>query len=283
MKNALPMRLTRVARVTSITTAACIALACAPAANAQIPVTDIALNVQQVLAYAEQGLQYASELEQYANMVEQYELQLTNLTKLPGTIRTEIQTGLQTQLVNNLNDFGVSYLGQLPQLAADTATFYANAEALYKTAYSSTPRTMDVATSTMSAVGLPTDMSSPMYKGAYQDRMTWEKLLDAMRQSAVTRQNAQNRSTQANSITAQMQALPDNNTVGAIQLLAGQQSLAYAQNEDLLKTTSQTLRVLQEKDAQTLSEADALRQHELDRLSTIQSRSMPTGGTVPSF
>lgn len=283
MKKLLPTRLTRMARVLAMTAAAGATLAFSSAANAQIPVTDIALNVQQVLAYAEQLLQYAGELEQYANMVEQYELQLTNLTKLPGTIRTEIQSGLEAQLVSNLNDFGVSYLGQLPQLAADTSTFYANAETLYKNAYSSTPRTMATATSTMSAVGLPTDMSSPMYKGAYQDRMTWEKLLDNMRQSAVMRQNAQNRSTQANSITSQMQALPDNNTVGALQLIAGQASLAYAQNEDLLKTTSQTLRVLQEKDAQTLSEADVLRQHELDRLAAIQSRPLPTGGTIPSF
>lgn len=251
--------------------------------TAQIPVTDIALNVLQGFSYAEQLLQYAEEVSQMVQMYEDYALQLQNLTKLPGEIRGQIEGRLNIQLTSNLHDFGVSFLGAISKTNPDKRSFYSNTEELFRAAYGSTPRTTSALAPSLEALGIRADMSSPIYKASYQDRLNWERMLDDMRHTAVARQNAEDRSAEATSITAEMKSLGDNNTVGAVQLLAAQQSLGYAQQEDLLKTQAQALRVMQQHEAQALAEQDDFRQHELTRLTQVQSRPMPTSGDLPVF
>lgn len=248
-------------------------------AQAQIPVTDAASISQQIIDYANQGLQYAKQIEQYKQMLQDYMLQLQNLQQLPGAIRQQIETQLIGQLVNTVGDFGVAYLNNLPKLSPEMSSFYANAETVLKNSYGQTPGTLPALNATLASLGLTGSMSSPTFKSNYTDRMRYERLLDDIRQVALTRNNAEKRATEARGIAAQMKTLPDNNTVGAIQLLAAQNSLSYGQMEDLIKSQSQTLKVIQQQESQQLANQENLRQLELARVKNAQSRTYVTGAT----
>ncbi|WKB50507.1 hypothetical protein [Eleftheria terrae] len=242
-------------------------------AQAQIPTTDILTNTQLTIDYGNQMNQYAELVDQYTQQLEDYQLQLQNLQQLPGTIRAQVRNRFSHQLTSTHQDYGLSYLNQYIRLNPAAGSYYPQLESMLKTALTVVPRTMNALNLDMEALDLPQDLSNPVWKRAYTDRIQYERLLDDHRALALQRQNAQERAQEAAAITSQMQALPDNNTVGAIQLLAAQNSLTYMQNEELLKANALLAKPIQQKEAEILANREARRQLELERVKRAQVRS----------
>jgi hypothetical protein len=246
-----------------------------------IPVIDVAAIAQLIVDQISQNAQLAESVSQTLQMYTDYSLQLQNLTQLPGSVRAEIQNRLQSQIANNINDFGVSYLSSVSTMDPNSANYYNQLEGTYNTAMNGrVPRTMSSLNTDLTSVGLGTGTSTPIGQSAFQDRVQWERVMDDTRQVALTRKNAEQRASQAQSIAQQMKNLPSNNTVGAVQLLAGQQTLAYAQNEDLLKNQAALLRVEQERQTRLLAEREEMRQLELNRLNRAKAATYPTSSIL---
>lgn len=226
-------------------------------ANAQIPVTDAGSIAQQIVDYANQGLQYSELLSQYNQMLTNYALEIQNLAALPGTIRNQVQTRLLSQLNSNLQDFGVSYQGGDILFNPNSANYYQQLEQYLKNIQGDIPRQMTTVNADLAALGLPTNSTNPVWQTAFTNRMKYEGMLDNLRANALMRNNAANRSNEANNIATQMSNLPANNTVGAIQLLAAQNSLSYAQQEEVLKQQAIANRLLQQQQVEILSNEDA--------------------------
>lgn len=241
-----------------------LSLVFATQANAQIPVTDAGSIAQQIVDYANQGLQYSELLSQYNQMLTNYALEIQNLAALPGTIRSQVQTRLLSQLNSNLQDFGVSYQGGDILFNPNSANYYQQLEAFLKNIHGEVPRQMTTVNTDLAALGLPTNSTNPIWQGAYTNRMKYEGMLDNLRANALMRNNAANRSNEANNIATQMSNLPANNTVGAIQLLAAQNSLSYAQQEEVLKQQAVANRMLQQQQVEILSNEDAALKARLD-------------------
>lgn len=246
-------------------------------ANAQIPVTDVASISQQIIDYANQGLQYSELLSQYNQMLTNYSLELQNLAALPGTVRNQVQGRLLAQLNSNLQDFGVSYQGGDMLFNPNAANYYTQLEQLLKNVNGEVPRQMTSVNTDLAAMGMPTNSTNPVWQSSFSNRMKYEGMLDNLRANALMRNNSANRSNEANNIATQMANLPANNTVGAIQLLAAQNSLGYAQQEEVLKQQAIANRLLQQQQVEMLTNEDTAQKARLTTLSKFQSHS-----TIPT-
>ncbi|RZI40356.1 hypothetical protein EGT07_23730 [Herbaspirillum sp. HC18] len=248
-----------------------------------IPVVDVAAIAQLIVDQISQNLQYGEQAAQTLQMYTDYALQLQNLAALPGAVRDQVENNLKTQIANNIADFGVSYLNGATTLDPNSPAYYANLEGMYKLGMNEVPRTTTSLDVDLAAVGLGTGTATAMGQSAYTDRVQWERVMDDMRQVALTRKNAEQRSVQAKNIAVEMKNLPANNTVGAMQLLAGQQTLNYAQNEDLLKNQAALLKNDQEQQARFLAEREELRKRELTRLNKVKAETFSGAVTTVSY
>lgn len=217
--------------------------------------------------------QELNQLNQLKQQLVDYKLNLENLKKLDGTIRNEIQGNVQNQLKNNVSDFGISDLNTIPTTSSDAGVFYSQAESVLKRNVGNLPYTEGALIGEMTSAGMDAGEENGMFQTGKVDRKKYERVLDDMRQVALTRKNAENRALQANNITAEMANLDSNNTVGAIQLLAAQNALLYAQNEDAIKNQAAILKTAQEAQARELIEAQASREKEIKRLKNLQKNS----------
>lgn len=252
--------------------AAGLALALAsPAAFAQWTVFDPAnlgeAIVQEINQLDQLGLQNADAIQQLQN----YKLQLQNLQQLPGSVRGDVKNHLQKQLLGNVTDFGRSLLNKNATNNPNSASYYVQAEDIVNVGIGAVPRTTASTDAELASLGIGTGQDSGFGRDNSRDRMQYDRVMDDMRQVALTRQNADDRAVQANQVTNEMTKLSDNNTVGAIQLLSAQNSLAYAQNEDLLKTQSAMLKNQQEAQMRLLVEKEEYRKLELARLAKIKA------------
>jgi hypothetical protein len=235
-------------------------------AQAQIPVTDAISIGQQIIDYANQGLQYAELLDQYNQQLTDYSLELQNLAALPGTVRNQVSSRFNLQSASNLTDFGVSYGGSSMLLSPNTSTFYNQAETLLTNINGNVPQPITSLNTTLASLGLPTNNTNPVWQSGFSDRMKYEGLLDDYRANSLMRENASNRANEAKNVTAEMANLPANNTVGAIQLLAAQNALSYAQAEEVLKQQAIANRLTQQQQIDILSSRDAARTEKLKAL-----------------
>ncbi|MGK5033193.1 hypothetical protein [Janthinobacterium sp. MDT1-19] len=222
-------------------------------------------------------VQELNQLEQIANanirtmqQLKDYRLQLQNLQQLPGNLRREVQSRLQRQLLNNVRDFGRSIINKQNTQDPHSATYYTNAEDITTMTIGSVPRTSASISADLTSIGMNSN-ESVVVRGAQLDRMQYERVADDIRHVALTRQNAEDRATQANTVAEQMATLADNNTVGAIQLLSAQNSLAYAQQEDLGKTQAAILKNQQEMQLRELAEREGDRKAEIERLRKVRA------------
>lgn len=245
-------------------------------ANAQIPVTDAGSIAQQIVDYANQGLQYGELLNQYNQMLTNYALELQNLAALPGTVRSQVQTRLLGQLNSNLQDFGISYQGGDILFNPNSPNYYQQLEQFLKNIHGDVPRQMTTVNADLAAMGMPTNGTNPVWQGAYTNRMKYEGMLDNLRANALMRNNAANRANEANNIASQMANLPANNTVGAIQLLAAQNSLSYAQQEEVLKQQAIANRLLQQQQVEILANEDVALKKRMETLSKFSAPSTVT-------
>ena len=133
------------------------------------------------------------------------------------------------------------------------------------------PRSAARTDADLSALGLKPGQDTSFGRDNYHDRQQYDRVMDDMRQVALTRQNSEQRAQQANQIAREMERLPDNNTVGAIQLLSAQNTLTYAQNEDLIKSQAAVLKNQQEAQLRLLVEKEELRKRELERLQKVRN------------
>ena len=211
-----------------------------------------------------------NELNQIQQQLTDYQLQLKNLSKLEGTIRNDVLNNVVNQLKNNVNDYGVSELNGVVRANSDPSVYYQQTDSLLKNNIGNTPYDTSTLTNQATNVGLDTTNSAGLYASGVADRKQYERVLDDMRQVSVTRSNSENRQAQANNITQQMATLDSNNTVGALQLVAAQNSLAYAQNEDLIKNQATLIKIQQEQEARRLIENQKAREKELARLNDLK-------------
>jgi len=228
-----------------------------------MPVIDIASIIEAIV---QQGHQLSQLRQQY----EDYRLQIQNLEKLDDNLRRQVLAQIQNQLRNNINDFGVSELNKLPKLSSNGGVFYSGAENILTENIGKVPATRAQTISDMNSIGLDSSNPDGMLRGATVERKQYERILDDMRQVALTRSNAEARAVQANQITEKMASLESNNTVGAIQLLAAQNSLSYAQMEDLIKNQAAIIKNTQEDQARVLIENQKSRDKELKRIKKLQ-------------
>lgn len=254
-----------------------------PASAAGIPVIDITAILQLIAEQITSNDQLLQEIQQTSQMLTDYSLQLQNLQQLPGTLRADIQNRLATQLTSNLGDFGASLLESITTSDPNPATFYTAVETTLKAALGETPRAISALNIDLTALGITPAPGVPMYDAQIKDRVQYERILDGYRNAALVRKNAADRATQAVGIANQMAGLPDNNTVGAIQLLGAQQSLGYAQNEELLKMQALLLKTMQESKAQQLAESELFRQAQITRLKGAQADNYNGYVSVPSY
>jgi hypothetical protein len=245
-----------------------------------IPVYDNLSVIQQFVDYVEQGMHYIQLLDQYKQLVKSYALEIQNLQQLPGAIRSQISGVLSTQLTTTLNDMGLSNGGNTLGMNTKSATYYSDLEAKLRTTYGALTSTMATLNASLSALGLPANATNPTYTANLQDRMKYEQMLDQFRLASQIIQNGRDREGSARSVTAQMASLPDNNTVGAIQLLGAQNALNYAQLEDLLKVQAAQLKAAQDQEARVLAERDQYRQAELNRLTRAAATRAAPAPTV---
>ena len=212
-----------------------------PSAKAQWVVIDPAVLAQAILEEINQIEHIAIANGMSIQQLRDYRLQLQNLQQLESRLRDDVKNQLKTQLLNNVRDYGRSYLNRATKLDPNSSSYYANAEDIVRTGIGDVPRTTAATDADLSNLGMQTGQDSAIGMSAYRDRQQYDRVMDDMRQVALTRSNAEGRATQANAITQKMATLDDNNTVGAIQLLAAQNALTYAQNEDAIKTQALSL------------------------------------------
>ena len=250
--------------------ALCLALI-PPCAHAQWAVFDVANFGKAIAAEFNQleqiSLQNADALQQ----LQDYKLQLQNLQKLGGTLRADVRERLEQQLLNNVRDYGRSLLNKSATIDANSDSYYVVNEEIVNAGIGNVPRTTARTDADLAALGLKPGQETSIGRDNYRDRQQYERVMDDMRQVALTRQNAEQRAQHANQIAQQMERLPDNNTVGAIQLLSAQNTLTYAQNEDLIKTQAAVLKDQQEAQMRLLVEKEELRTRELQRLQKLRN------------
>jgi hypothetical protein len=239
---------------------------------AQIPVTDLVNKAELIVQQLNQLDQLDEMYQQTLQQLIDYKLQLQNLQKLAGPARANVQTNVKNQLANNVNDFGVSNLNGIPKMDSAAGTFYTKADALLVKQIGQTQGSESDVRNDMQSVGLDSSKANSMATDARINKEKYDRVLDDLRQVALTRKNSEERAKQANEITAKMAELEDNNTVGAIQLLAAQNSLAYLQTEDLIKNQAVILKNTQEQQARQTIEDNKVRQKELDRLKKLKQK-----------
>lgn len=256
----------------TFTAAACaLAIAAAPVSSnaAGIPTIDISAIVEMLV----QELNQLDQLEQLNSQSLQqlidYRLTLQNLQQLPGDIRAQVQQAVLGQLQNVVSDFGVSKLNEVVTLNPNSSNFYTSADETIRDTMGDAPMSADEFEQNLQAMGINKSDASFLRNSANLDRNQYRRVLDDMRQVALNRQNSQRRAQVANNISQQMANLGDNNTVGAIQLLSAQNSLKYAQDEDLLKTQNSILKNMQEQQARLLAERAAEQRKELARVQKV--------------
>lgn len=251
-------------------------------ANAQWVVIDPAVLGETILQEINQLEHIALTNGMSIQQLKDYRLQLKNLQKLEKKLRDDVKTALKKQLLNNVRDYGRSLLGRTNTLDPNSSSFYLNAEDIVKTGVGDVPRTTAATDADLSNLGMATGQDSAIGITSYRDRQQYERVMDDMRQVAITRSNAESRATQANAITEKMADLDDNNTVGAIQLLAAQNALTYAQNEDAIKTQAAALRNAQEEQLRLLADREAARKRELARLAKARAeKPAPVVNMIP--
>lgn len=242
-----------------------------PAAFAQWTVFDPANLTEAIVQEINQLDQLAMQNTDAIQQLTNYKLQLQNLQQLPGSVRGDVKDRLQKQLLGNVKDFGRSLLNKNATNNPNSASYYVQAEDIINVGIGDVPRTTASTDTELSSLGMTTGRDSSFGRDNSRDRMQYDRVMDDMRQVALTRQNADDRAVQANQVTGEMAKLSDNNTVGAIQLLSAQNTLAYAQNEDLLKTQSAMLKNQQEAQMRLLVEKEEYRKRELARLAKIKA------------
>lgn len=243
----------------------CLSLGAGNCFGQGMPVIDAA-------SIAEALIQEANQLDQLKQQYKDYKLQIENLEKLDENLRRNVLLYIQSQLRNNINDYGVSELNRLPKLFSSANTFYAAADSILTNQIGKVPATRLQVIEAMNSIGLDSSNPDGMLQDATVDRKKYERILDDIRQVSLTRANAENRSAQANEITTKMASLDSNNTVGAIQLLAAQNSLSYAQMEDLIKNQATIIKNIQEEQARLLIENQKSRDKELKRIKKMQEQ-----------
>jgi hypothetical protein len=253
-----------------------------PQASAQWIVKD-PFNYMENLVHSINQLDQLAVLNaQQLQQLQDYRLQLLNLQKLGGTLRQGVQSNLGQQLTGNVNDYGRSLLNKTATRDPNSSSYYMQAEDIVSTSIGDVPRTTAATDVDLGNVGLGRGQQSGMGREAYQDRQQYDRVMDDVRQGAITRKNSETRAVQANAMANQMANLGDNNTVGAIQLLSAQNSLAYAQQEDLIKNQAALLKDAQERQLRSLVEKEAYRKRELERLSRLKSENInPAINMIP--
>lgn len=244
-------------------------------AHAQWAVFDGASLTQAIVNEMNQLEQIALGNVYNLQQLKDYRLQLQNLQQLPGTIRNQVRDRLEHQLLNNIRDFGRSVINKQNTQNPNSSTYYSNAEDITALTIGNVPRPSSSTAADLTSLGMSTE-NSAMLRGSQKDRMQYERVSDDLRQVALTRQNSEDRATQANSIANDMANLSDNNTVGALQILSAQNSLAYAQQEDLSKNQAAILKNQQELQLRELAEREADRTYELERLRKVRAASRRT-------
>lgn len=250
--------------------ALCLALT-APTAQAQWAVLDTPNLAQAILEELNQLEQITLQNADAVQQLQHYKLQLQNLQKLGGTLRADVRERLERQLINNVRDYGRSLLNKSATIDANSDSYYVVNEEIVNAGIGNVPRTTIRTDADLTALGLKPGQETSIGRDNYRDRQQYERVMDDMRQVALTRQNAEQRAQHANQIAQQMERLPDNNTVGAIQLLSAQNTLTYAQNEDLIKTQAAVLKDQQEAQLRLLVEKEELRTRELQRLQKLRN------------
>lgn len=254
----------------------------APHAAAQWIVNDPVNYVENLIHSINQLDQLAVLNAQQLQQLQDYRLQLLNLQKLGGNLRQGVQTNVGQQLLGNVNDYGRSLRNQTSTRNPNSSSYYIQAEDIVSTSIGDVPRTTAATDVDLGSVGLGRGQQSGIGRAAFQDRQQYDRVMDDVRQGAITRQNSETRAVQANALAGQMATLGDNNTVGAIQLLSAQNSLAYAQQEDLIKNQAALLKDSQERQLRELVEKEAFRKRELERLSKLKAENInPAVNMVP--
>lgn len=262
--------------ISRLAAALCISAAAPQAAQAQWIVNDPLNYGNALLREIHQLDQLAAQGRDEIQQLQNYKLQLQNLQQLPGEIREQVRKELERQVLSSVRDFGRSALNKTATLDASSASYYVQAEDILAKNIGDVPRSTSATDADLLALGLPAGRDSGIGRQNYTDRQQYDRVLDDMRQVALTRQNAETRAAQANAIAERMAKLPDNNTVGAIQLLAAQNALSYAQNEDALKAQAIALKNQQEQQVRELVDREELRKLELERLNRVRNRQQVT-------
>lgn len=240
-----------------------------------IPTYDNMANIRLILTGITELDQLAQQTTQTIQQLTDYRLQLQNLQSLPGTVRSQVQSHLVGQLQNTVGDYGASNLNGLARINPSATTYYDQAGILINNEIGVTPVDTNALNQQLQQVGID-PANSAVGKNNTVTRNQYLRTLDDMRQVALSRQNSQNRAVVANNIATQMTNLPANNTVGAIQLLGAQNSLTYAQQEELLKTLSLQLKNMQEQQLREISEDAENRAREMKRLKKLQADPLGT-------
>lgn len=257
-------------RLAIVASALCLSLTM-PAAHAQWAVIDGANLMQAVLDEYNQLDQIAMQNKDALQQLENYKLQIKNLEQLGGTVRADVRDRLARQLRNNIKDYGRSLLNNSVTVDPNSDSYYVVTEEIVNAGIGDVPRTTAQTNADLSALGLKPGQETSFGRDNYRDRQQYDRVMDDMRQVALTRQNSEQRGQQANQIASDMVALKSNNTVGAIQLLSAQNTLTYAQNEDLIKAQSTALKNEQEAQLRLLVEKEELRKLQLQRLQKVQA------------
>lgn len=251
--------------------AAAAALMAGQAVAQGIPVYDNLTQVRLVLDSVEQARQYTALIDQYTQQLTSYSLEVQNLAALPGSLRNDVQGTVSQQIGRVTGDFGVSVGNSIMNMNTDSTSYYAALENKLAVLHGNVPSSLAGVSAALAALDITPDMSNPTYKGTVADRIKYEKVLDSYRLAGQLVNNSQKRATVSSAVSNSMKDLPANNTVGAIQLLATQNTIAYGQNEDLLKAQASLLQAEQDKEAQRLADRETLRQLGLARTARIKS------------
>lgn len=242
-----------------------------------LPVFDAANLFEAIIQELNQLEQIAADEIAYIQQLKEYRLQLEALKQLPGNIRNDVKDHLKRQLLKNVRDYGKSIMNKTSTQSSDSSTYYVVAEDIVSAGMDSeAPRSLAKTSMDLVRLGMKPGKESGMGRDTHVDRMHFDRILDDLRQVAIARENSENRGQQANEIARQMAAMPDNNTVGAIQLLSAQNALAYAQNEDLIKAQTTLMKSQQEAEIRLLVEKEAARKRELARLTKIRTETQQT-------
>ncbi|WP_395398722.1 hypothetical protein ACHMW6_00170 (plasmid) [Pseudoduganella sp. UC29_106] len=221
-------------------------------ANAGLPVFDYANLAEAILQELNQIEQLGQLNMQTLQQLKDYRLQLQNLQQLKGQVRDEVKQRLQQQLLSNVRDYGRSLMSKSVTADPNAGSYYRLSDDIVSTSIGGVPRSAAETKSNALRVGLSQD--SAMTLEASRDRMQYDRVQDNMRQVALTRANAERRAEQANAVTKEMSQLKENNTVGALHVLAAQNSIAYAQGEDSIKTQTTLLQNMEEQRTRLLTE-----------------------------